>query len=275
MSKSPKAVLLVAASVIVVVARGQVTETGPTFTVASVKRASFTGPPVIQETNVRINYTGVTLLGIVRRAYRLRPDQLIGISVLGSGTEVYNLTANLPENSTKNQIPGMLRHLLAERFQLVVHWETKETQAYVLSIGAGGLRLKPCDRPTDPDEGNARKVRAIGDTKSGRMHVEGCADLGRFAEVLSGNLRQVDGRPVIDMTETAGEFEIFFDATLPVASLEEDAPVELEMRGGKKVVVDAPPIFSAVQRLGLKLERKRVPVEYLVVDSVNKQPTEN
>ena len=87
--------------------------------------------------------------------------------------------------------------------------------------------------------------------------------LGRLAAVLSGGLMRLTNRPVVDTTGVDGEFDIVLDARYPVATPADDP------------FADAPSIFSEIQRLGLRLESGRLPIEYLVVESVNKTPTEN
>jgi uncharacterized protein (TIGR03435 family) len=137
-----------------------------------------------------------------------------------------------------------LQALLAERFQLAVHRETKTMPAYVLVVAKSGFKLKETK-----DDGRGMDMSA----NHGKLTFHKVS-MESFARNLAGNLNS----PVVDMTGIKG----VFDLTL------EWAQDEAEPGSG-------PSIFSALQeQLGLKLETQKAPVEMLVIDRIEK-PSEN
>ncbi len=230
---------------------------GQTFEVASVKRGS-TGFSTSIDAQ-QLSYEGVTLMRLLTEAYNVKRYQVSGPAWLT--VESYDVTAKLPEGTSKEQIPVMLQSFLAERFRMKVHTETKPERIYALLAGKNGPRLIEAK---DSDRGPGMSF----DT-SGHMRFVS-ASLGSFADTMS---RLLD-RPVIDMTGILGAFDISLNVSMQ------------DLVGLKQVlsangVVDLPEsnssssIFSAMQELGLKLESRNAPILHIVVDSVEKIPTGN
>jgi uncharacterized protein (TIGR03435 family) len=150
----------------------------------------------------------------------------------------------------------MVQSLLADRFKVASHWETRELPVYVLSVGRKGSKLHEADN--DPEvqsrvtlNGGEIQLRdGYSTTGSGRG-----MSMRELARYLSA--QPVVGRPVIDKTGLAG----FYGFSLNYAStLSDDS---------------RPHIFAALQdQLGLKLEATKGPVEILVIDHAEK-PSEN
>ena len=88
----------------------------------------------------RINYTGVSLKNVLMRAYRVRVYQITGPSWIDN--ERYNITAKLPDGATQDQVPEMLQNLLADRFKLTLHRETRDQSVYALIPGKNGPKLQ-------------------------------------------------------------------------------------------------------------------------------------
>ena len=225
----------------------------------------------------RINYHGVSLKMLLARAYKVNPDQVLGPGWLGS--ERYTIEAKLPPGTDADQLRLMLQKLLAERFRISLHRETKETPVYRLKVARNGPGLKPPEelpRYDSEDERreamrkgaleNMAKMKAVVEarTRSGirtnnRRFALARATTERFAEVLSGNL----DRPVEDMTQLEGEFSFQLEWT-PDSDLHDDEP-------SSRVS-----IFTAVQeQLGLKLEAGNEAIELFVIDKAEKTPTSN
>ena len=207
----------------------------------------------------RVNYTNVSLKNVLMRAYDVRSYQITGPSWLD--TERYDIVAKVPDGVPKEQIPAMLQTLLAERFQMTIHRETKEQSVYALVVGKNGPKLKDADLTRGPSP----VIRVYGDADAYEM--VGRSSLVLLASSLSARL----GRPVLDLTELKGTYNI-------------DIKWARDDMGGSAAAGEAPPtastplpsIFSALQEsLGLKLEPRKVPVEYLVVDKAERVPTEN
>jgi uncharacterized protein (TIGR03435 family) len=181
----------------------------------------------------------------------------------------------------------MLRALLAERFSLSSHWEDKTISAYTLTVDADGLKLKPSDRRGDSAETETPPYSFYKPT-TGLTHFDGSVTLAKLASRLSAEM----DRPVVDATGISGAFDIYLDAHIPPKTIPlppipafqgqppiSANPVEPEtdwkLPNGRVVPGNAPPISSALRKLGLRLERSKVPVKVLVIDTLNKIPTEN
>lgn len=248
---------------------GQQPNQRPVFEVASVKHVEevpgesggvkSTGiPPAITGDPGRISYSAVSLNGILMRAYGVRPNLIVGPDWLK--TERYNIEAKVPQDAPKGQIPAMLQSLLADRFHMAVHWGTKEVQGYALVVGKSGPKLTK----SAVSDADAPSHRSMSFQSSGHFKF-GAHTMDDFAASLTSSM----GRPVVDMTEIAGYFDITLDAApdsmpgLPqLGSANPDAP-------------QLPSIFAAIRELGLNLEPRKVSVKQLLVDSAQKIPTEN
>ncbi len=224
----------------------------------------------------RIVFSNVTLLSVLLRAYDLRPYQATGPDWLSS--ERYDITATIPPGATKEQLQLMLQHLLAERFHLALHHETKRLQGYELLRGKTETKLKPSTEtgpdvvPTDAPKTDANGFPQL--AAPGLLIMEGlrgtavvsfltarAQPISALTELLSKEFRL----PVLDATGLSGKF----DFTLEFAP---QAPGALP----RETPDEASNLISAVpQQLGLKLRSKKIPVDVLIVDRADKIPTEN
>src|ERR1700722_8559301 len=241
-----------------------------TFEVASVKPSTSTGGPVTMTTDPgRITYTNISLKRILLRAYDVKNYQISGPDWLD--TLRFAITAKVPEGATAEDTQEMMRDLLATRFKMKVHRESKELPIYGLLVAKNG-KIKPTStgNPDDEqlagmkaDEGKdgfpVLSLKAPGlviETRNGRGRITAKEQpIAKLADVLSGQV----GRPVIDRTGLAGNYSFVVYFT-PENS---DAGSE-------------PFIFGALQeQLGLRLEARKGPVEMLVIDHAERMPTEN
>lgn len=296
----------------------------PAFEVASVKQAA---PQTDGRIMVRmggdpgrVDYANVALKAVLARAYNVKQHQITGPSWLD---ERYDITAKVPEGVAADQVPAMLQALLAERFKMAIHKETKEQPVYALVVGKSGPKLtkseppKPGEEapgprtfgkdsgaaPPPPPPGGGRGGATLttrdgaafqaprgammmsmgGPGGNARMQANGIT-LARFSDVLSNML----DRPVIDMTELTGNYDIALDVSMEdmVGMKRMAAGGPMGLGGGAIAggggdhgpVSDAAPsasIFTAVQNLGLKLDPRKAPIEFVVVDRGDKVPTEN
>jgi uncharacterized protein (TIGR03435 family) len=150
----------------------------------------------------------------------------------------------------------MLQNLLAERFKLTVHRESRELQTFRLVVAPGGPKLKAHieGSPLGIDDGSSIKNRMPGFYY--KIQGKTVAD---FAKVVEGQLR----KPVTDATglNATYDFDIWW------------GPDDLD--ANPRATTDAPTIRSAIQSLGLKLESGKAALEVVVVDHVEKLPIEN
>jgi uncharacterized protein (TIGR03435 family) len=252
------------------------------FEVASVKqstvraRASIRGGPGTSDPG-QITFTNVTMTNVLLRAYDVKSYQLVGPDWLSS--ERYEIIAKIPPGTTKEQFNRMLQNLLAERFHLAVHHETKELQGYELVKGKSGPKLKPSTetgpdvQPTEAPKTDAKGFPQL--SAPGLVMMEGvrgkavisyltarAQPLSALVETISKEFRL----PVADRTGLTGKF----DFTLEFAP---QAPGALPIESPDE---SAPNLITAVpQQLGLRLEPKKIPTDIVVVDRADKVPTQN
>jgi uncharacterized protein (TIGR03435 family) len=172
---------------------------------------------------------------------------------------VYDVSAkpDAETGPTYEQLKPMLQQLLAERFHLQTHTEEKEVKGYSLVVGKGGARLTPSK--------SAGPVRAA--VMPDGLRAPG-VDLTGLANMLALQLRQ----PVKDDTGIQGKF----DVNLKFAN--DGMNLQVVSNDGVASAAEStlPSIFTAIQeQLGLKLEPAKVPVKMLVIDHVDRVPTEN
>lgn len=218
-----------------------------------------------------LQVAGASLKNLISFAYDVRPFQISGAGGW-IDTERYDIDAravtsdaNTPMNPAKmsqeqRKILERLRGLLADRFQLVLHSETKEQPVYALVVNKGGPKLQESTEP----RGLIRKM--------GRGTLKGQAvGLGMLALNLSNEL----GRRVIDKTRLAGKYDFELKwASSPASS----APLGATPQTGELAPPadpDGPSIFIALQeQLGLRLQSEKGPAEVLVIDRAER-PSKN
>ncbi len=218
----------------------------------------------------RVNYRNVNLKQLITKAYGVKDYQVSGPSWID--TERYNVTATMPEKTPKETVELMLQNLLAERFQLKLHRETKEAPVYALIVAKGGPKLKKSEVAAALAGGGPGRGIRMG---PGKLEGNGM-DMGFFTDVLS----TLVGRPVLDMTELKDAYDCTLefapDATLSMPMMKMSMARPEGAPEGAAQESSGPSIFTAVQeQLGLKLESRKAPLDLLVVDSAEKVPTEN
>ena len=121
------------------------------FEVASVKPAGPLDPAAIQSGKMRmgmnidgamVDIGGFSLKDLIRTAYEVKDYQVIDADALGSimTAQRFNVQAKIPDGATKEQVPQMLQALLADRFKLVVHRETRDHSVYAMVLAKGGRK---------------------------------------------------------------------------------------------------------------------------------------
>jgi len=196
-------------------------------------------------------------------------------------SEKYDLAANVPPGTTKEQFQTMLQNLLTERFQLVLRQETKILSVYELVIAKNGPKLKESvEAPlsNDPPPGPPEKVQHddegypilppgvpafIRGYKGWLGHWAAQQQtMSELAKALSvGTLAA--RRQVIDKTGLTGKYDFKLAYTLPTAPPNADPTA-------------APILEDALeQQLGLKLVSAKNPFDFIIVDQGEKVPTQN
>jgi uncharacterized protein (TIGR03435 family) len=233
-----------AATLLVSLTQSCASAQAPAFEAATVRvSAPGTGGGRYAVTGDRVSFNRTTLSNALNRAFGLGfSNQVAGPSWVFS--ERYDIAAKAPDHTPPDQIPRMLQNLLIERFQLVLHQESRELDGYALVMGKG--RLKPAevkDPPVKNDwavNGEQREARGV--------------SMANFAGLLSPMLQA----PVVDKTGLAGFYNFSFDPTREETRREE-----------------FPSVFTVLEDLGLRLESRKLPLDVIVIDSGNKVPVEN
>jgi uncharacterized protein (TIGR03435 family) len=169
-----------------------------------------------------------------------------------------DINAKMPEGARKEQIPGMLQTLLANRLRLTVHQESRILPVYQLQVGKAGPKMKEVDPSKFIDE-ILRSPRFL----------RGHFTMPRLASLLTQTL----DRRVSDATG----LKAIYDVNLQWTPLEANVPSGTgEAPQPLSPASDHPSLFQAIeQQLGLKLESGRAPAKIIVVDHVERVPTAN
>jgi len=240
----------------------------PAFDVASIHEwGPGHGPPDpitpgVQFSTGRVRAQCVNLASLVFNAYQLTGSEpLEGMPEWGHAScgnpdsrDTFAIEATMPADTTIAQSRQMIQTLLAERFKLAAHWETRQLPVYALRIAPGRSKL----RPSDPDKDAQTPAAPLGcpdDDPACHMGFYSSATI----TVLTGMLSHSLGRPVIDKTGLTGSY---YFGVLKWA--------------GEDSSSSSLPSLPALMReeFGLELKTERGPVPVLVIDHVEK-PTAN
>lgn len=267
----------------------------------------------------RVDIGNFSVTALILKAYDVKLYQISGpdwVTSMGAqmNAQRFDVVAKMPEGTTKEQVPEMLRTLLAERFKLAVHRETKEHNIYALVVGKGGPKLKESEpdpiAPTVASDGGPApppstgsnqlsvssngKGAEVSDGQGGKQKMSMGPDgksmrientkitMAAFAEMLTPFV----DRPVVDMTGLNGNYQVTLDLSMEeVMAIARKAGAMMPGAGGGGDASRSPAdaaadpsvssIFNTVQQLGLKLEARKAPILQIIIDHVEKTPTEN
>ncbi len=282
------------------------------FEVASIKAAApqqagrnmigINGGPETRDPG-QITYTNVPLRLLIQNAFNIKGFQLTAPNSLDDVH--FDILVKVPPGATKEDVRVMLQNLLADRFGMKVHHEEKEMQAYALTVAKSGAKLKPSVEAPPTADGAApsgppgppkmdkngfpqfpaggRGMMVMG--MNGKMRMTAAQEtISQLCDFLGNQL----ARPVIDQTGLPAKYDFNL----------EFAPEGMMGRGGMAPPPPPPPgggglaggdpgglagssdpaptLIGAIQeQLGLKLEPKKLPVDIVIVDHIEKTPTEN
>lgn len=188
----------------------------------------------------RLTVRNMTVWNLLREAYGWRDNQIVG-GPAWLRSDGFNIEAAPNAPVERDRAIEMLKTLLADRFHVRWHPDTREMSAYALKVDAGGAKLPP------PGEGQARMQ--MGSLRAPSLPMESLCQILEF-EV---------GRPVVNQTGLTGPYAIELhyarDAAVADTSL--------------------PSVFTAVrEQLGLRLDSAKLPVKVFVIDDAQ-HPSEN
>ena len=233
----------------------------PHFDVASFKRLPF--PPrgmtsEITPTSLTLRYA--TLGNCIELAYGFRHFRVLGPNWRERPSDVlYEIIGKTSSPVPVSQLKLMLQSLLEERLGLKAHQETREIRGYALRTTPNGPKLHRTDDAGDPS------IKSIGPYAS-RYH-------GFSMAAFAQSLEETEvSRPVIDETGLSGAFDFNLDLSMYILDPSTGQPI-LDARGA--VDSESSYLQALPKQLGLRLEPKTIPVQLLVIDRVQKDPSGN
>jgi uncharacterized protein (TIGR03435 family) len=292
--------MMIRISLSLLIASGALFAQAPAFEVASIKiaRTPEPGPffsliPMTPGERMSVDGSRVdirffSLYTLIVKAYRLKQYELSGPDWMDS--QRFDIAAKIPDGVSKDRVPEMLQALLSERFKLSVHRESREMAVYALVVGKTGPKLMEsptkeapanADAPAPSDgrtlytsQGDARlgekgrdysiaagpfgPIRASTDQDRTRHYELPRVTMPGLAEILTAQAGR--GRPVINMTNLRGSYQFSWDVRAPSPEFPDDPVAQ---------------VLDALGKVGLKLEPSKAPVSVIVVDHLEKTPTEN
>jgi uncharacterized protein (TIGR03435 family) len=257
----------------------------------------------------RATFKYMSLKQLIAYGYKVRAYQVSGPD--WTTTDRFDIMANLPAGASKDDVPAMLQALLDDRFKLAAHLETKDHPVLGLMLGKSGSKMKEVpaaaafdesaeltpgqtkvdsvdgpmiltrnpDGSTTYNMGTRGKMTLRVNGQAGTMDLEGSAMTMKGLAAMLTTLGGGSGRQVVDMTGLKGNYEVkvVFGLEELTASLR-DTGINVPGGGGGGGGDDpsgTATVADALANLGLKMQGTHAPVEQLVIDHVEKLPTEN
>lgn len=249
----------------------------------------------------------VTLSMLLLTAYDVKPYQITGPPWLNM--ERYDIIAKVPAGATKDQVKVMWQNLLADRFGLTLHHQSKIFQVEEMQIAKGGSKLKETtlkEATPDPISPEARPPQGLQPFSPPKMDKNGVPELSAPGLIMmmamgpAGPTAHMVGkaqttqqladmvgneldRPVVDKTGLAGKYDFVLEFTpnrvrMPLGGGPFPGPGPNGPAPGGEANPTDPSgvtIVGALQQFGLRLVSTKGPLDTLIIDHVEKVPTEN
>jgi uncharacterized protein (TIGR03435 family) len=236
----------------------------PTFEFADVHVSAPSNNPTLRGGALRAGRFEVrtaTMVDLISRAYGMKSDKVLG-GPNWLDWDRFDVAAKVPQGTKQDELNQMLQNLLADRFKLVVHKDSKPMPAYALTVGKDNKpKMKQASGGGQPDCHPVQNA-ALGGPLQQSISCHNMT-MEIFAQVLFGYEGQTYlADPVVNKTGLTGEWD--FDVHWTRRQL-------LAQQGSNAIT-----LFDALNKqLGLKLDAQTLPLPVLVVDSVNETPTPN
>jgi uncharacterized protein (TIGR03435 family) len=258
------------------------------FEVASIKPAGPLTPDLtlgLRADGAQVHISWASIKDLVYIGYHIRRYQISGPEWLGG--DKFDVDAKIPEGTSQRTIAEMMQNLLKDRFGMKTHWDKKELSVYTLELAKPVPDLKEATPPEKEvffPMGNIRGMSSIIDWGSGsRFTFAGNLldaqklNMEQFTEWL-GNFMD---KPVVNNTGLKG----FYDFSLKLSPQDfQTMFIWAAMSGGSNIPPEAAPkidglsldsLMGGLKQVGLKLGHGKAPVDVLIIDAVEKKPTEN
>jgi uncharacterized protein (TIGR03435 family) len=206
----------------------------------------------------RYDLRNATMVDLIANAYSITDNELIVGGPAWLERTRYDIAAKAPQGTSPANVKLMLQALLADRFRLMIHQDTRPMSGYTLTV-RDKSKLKEASgpgagcQPTPPPNPPPPVPVNVGTCKGVTMQ--------EFAQLLRGIGNGYVNTPIQDQTGLTGYWDLDVRVT----------PFQVLQRAGS----DAITLFAMVEQLGLKLEQGRVPTAVFAVESVNAEPTPN
>jgi uncharacterized protein (TIGR03435 family) len=216
------------------------------FEVVSVKPADPSDTGSMSSSGTSVLWRGTSVRNLVLMAYKLNSYQLTGGPKWLESAR-FDIAAKFPEGVGRDWMPEMIQAMLADRFKLEIHRETRSVPEFALVVAKGGAKLQDASEQDKQQPGTSYGLRMLRGN---------ALTLSQLAFMLTN----VTGAPVVDRTGILGQYNINLQFAPLLDRKPEDDPL--------------PDIFGAVQQLGLKLDATKGDVEIVVIDKAE-MPSEN
>jgi uncharacterized protein (TIGR03435 family) len=188
-----------------------------------------------RSTGQMFTVTNCALGELILFAYDVLQEQVSGPSSLLS--EKYDVVANAGHAVSRAETRQMLQSLLTDRFKLSLRRETRQVPVYALVVGENGPKF---EHSKTPSEAGPKPVS----TGAGQLFFQNT----EMSDIVFALSRRIRNRIVVDKTGLTGKF---------------DCDMTWYLKLGKP---NPPSVFTAVQELGLKLEPRQSPVDFIAID---------
>jgi uncharacterized protein (TIGR03435 family) len=275
---------------------GMPSTTPPAFEVASVRVSSTGARTSRRVTDTRVDLINFPLTGIVRMAFGVEDYQLVRPSWMDSVR--VDINAIVPVGAVRAHVPEMLRDLLRRRFGAEWHIEQRPLDVSVLLVGADGISAREVPRIDELDADpptDAAAITPISETVEGRVFsfatrsgVTTVTSTSYYTQTITAQRTMLFDAKRITMDEFATVLQFTMGAPIVNRTgLSAGYEFEIELprpptratttRQGTPVVIEPPGVSvpDAVKAIGLQLERRRTPVDVIVVDKFERTPTAN
>jgi uncharacterized protein (TIGR03435 family) len=233
------------------------------FEVASIKPAEPLSEANAANVGMFVDAASVRIIGaplgiLIGTAYRVGAPRVLGPEFLPYVR--FDVFAKIPAGVGKDQVPEMLQALLRERFDLKAHYESRAKRGYILTVKDPDLlqksRIKDSDVNVKPETRGLALAAAPG---KGKQATFKDFSLDKFAKGLEG----IVGAPVMNETKAEGSYDLLVQSS--VQSLDDSPGYTMGLSD----------VRSSLAAQGMELRVSSFQLNYLIVDHINKVPTEN
>ena len=235
----------------------------PAFEVASVKinRQDAFKDAALDVQAATLTIRNRNLRQIAAFAYNLQWSQIAGPSWIDS--DRFDIIAKAAKAASEDDVRPMLQTLLAERFHFAAHRETRTTEVLALTVPRGGHKMTPSKKAEGPPA--SHQGPALWTVVEGVTLAQVCEDISHDRDSI----------PFVDMTGLTGRFDFAFNI-----QKYRDALRARMMSEPRPNVSESELKFTFIQdlisgELGLKVDQRKAPIEFLVIDRADQRPAEN